>query len=202
MNITYLNHLPDTFIDEAVALILDLLGEKFEPVLGKGETAHQVLKHGIDPGQCVVAVADGRLAGLLAIQDGKKSLLNPGLASLVKAYGLAGGLFRLAGLWLLYHSPDPGEFYVDGVVVAAEFQGRGIGSGLFSALERRALEQGMDKICLEVIDTNPRALALYQRLGFSDVKQDSMVPFNRIFGFPFTGSVLMEKRLAPARKET
>ncbi len=195
MNIRYLNHLPDDLKDEAVALILDLLGEKFEPVLGKGERAHQVMVKGLDPVQCIVAVCRGKLAGILAIQEGDKSLMNPGLASLIRGYGILGGLFRLAGLWMLYHSPDPDELYVDGVVVAKSFQGKGLGSGLFTALEKRARDQGMKKITLEVIDTNPRALALYNRLGFTEVATEDITPFNRIFGFPFEASVLMEKAL-------
>ncbi len=194
--ITYLNHLPDDLKDEAVSLILDLLGDKFEPLLGKGKRAHQVLIKGMDTAQCIVAVSQGKLAGILAIQEGNKSLMNPGIPSLIGGYGILGGFFRLAGLWILYHSPDIGELYVDGVAVSRAFQGKGVGSGLFCVLEKRARAQGMKKIALEVIDTNPRAIALYKRLGFSEISTEKIAPFNRIFGFPFEASVLMEKALA------
>ncbi len=73
---------------------------------------------------------------------------------------------------------------------------KGVGSGLFCILEKRARAQGMKKIALEVIDTNPRAIALYKRLGFSEISTEKIAPFNRIFGFSFEASVLMEKALA------
>ncbi|MCG8617585.1 MAG: GNAT family N-acetyltransferase, partial [Desulfobacterales bacterium] len=118
-----------------------------------------------------------------------------GVSSMIRTYGLVDGAFRLAGLTALYHDTVPGEAYVDGVAVAGGFRGMGIGSGLLAALEKRAYGRGMERLTLEVIDSNPRAHALYLRLGFRDVSNSNLWPVNKIFGFPFDRTTLMEKRL-------
>ena len=196
MRITYLDYLPDEHRDAAVDMFLKLLHEKFVPLLGNGDKARHILSEGINPAQCITAIADDTLAGVLAVQEGRDSLMNPGLGSVIRAYGVFSGMFRMAGLILLYHDTMPGEAYVDGVAVADGFRGKGIGTGLLAALEERAMGKGMETITLEVIDSNPRAEALYRRLGFRTVSTAKLWPFNRIFGFPFKASLLMEKPLS------
>ena len=48
---------------------------------------------------------------------------------------------------------------------------------------------------LEVIDTNPRAEALYRHLGFKVVKQRNIHLFNFFFNFSFQSSRLMVKSI-------
>jgi ribosomal protein S18 acetylase RimI-like enzyme len=50
--------------------------------------------------------------------------------------------------------------------VLPEAQGRGVGTALLRALERRARERGAAKMTLEVHDTNEAAKRLYARFGF------------------------------------
>lgn len=58
------------------------------------------------------------------------------------------------------------EFYIDTVSVSPNFQGRGIAKELFSFVEKKAKELGFDKVSLLVDFENPKALALYEKLGF------------------------------------
>lgn len=48
------------------------------------------------------------------------------------------------------------------------WQGRGIGAALIGWLQKDAVAAGADAIALQVLHTNPRAVALYRRLGFAD----------------------------------
>ena len=48
-----------------------------------------------------------------------------------------------------------------------EFWGMGIGSALFSELISAAKERGLKQLELEVIEGNTRAIALYEKMGFS-----------------------------------
>ena len=64
---------------------------------------------------------------------------------------------------------------------------------LFKAFEGFAKTGGCRKLSLEVIDTNPRAQKLYERLGFVTKKRSTLWPANRIFGWPFKETILMEK---------
>ena len=52
---------------------------------------------------------------------------------------------------------------IDGVAVAAEYEGNGVGFSLMTAVRQWAKEQGCDRLSLET--DNPRAIALYERSG-------------------------------------
>jgi GNAT superfamily N-acetyltransferase len=195
MYIAYFNHLPHKFSAAAVRLFLDALGEKLVPVLGDDARAQSVLQQSLDPTRCVAAVCDGELAGLLAIKDHEGGFITPTLRAMTQMYGLLGGLYRVVGLAFLHHAVAPDEFYVDGVAVVDALRGQGVGSQLFARFEQRALEKGIRTLSLTVIDTNPRAEALYERLGFVPVKQERLWPLNRIFGLPFESDTLMIKKI-------
>jgi RimJ/RimL family protein N-acetyltransferase len=60
-------------------------------------------------------------------------------------------------------------------------------------IKNMALKKGIRRISLEVIDTNPRAEALYRRLGFTVVKQRTLRLLNFFFKFSFKSSSLMIK---------
>lgn len=59
---------------------------------------------------------------------------------------------------------------VHDLAVVPEWRGKGVGQSLLRTAESRALERGCCKLTLEVQDDNERALALYERFGFSDLR--------------------------------
>ena len=194
MHIDCLNHLPVEFSTSAVHLFLNALRDKLIPILGNDGRAQDVLEKNLDTTHCLAAICDQELVGILAIEDSTSSFLNPSLKTLIKAYGLIGGVFRMCGLALLHHSTAPDEFYIDGVAVVDKMRGKGVGSQLFDRLERVALEKGIKTISLEVIDTNHKARALYKRLGFVETRCHRLWPFSMVFKFPFKSSIQMVKR--------
>ena len=195
MQINYLHHLPDEHKSSAVRLYLNALKDKLVPILGNDGRAQNVLETNLDTAQCIAAIRDQGIVGILAIQCSKGSFLNPTLITLVKSYGILGGLFRMGGLALLHHPTPADELYVDGVAVLDGLRGEGIGSGLFALLEKIAIKKGIRKISLEVIDTNPRARALYERLGFTETKRRALWPFSLVFKFPFESAIQMVKTI-------
>ncbi|GAA4534402.1 GNAT family N-acetyltransferase [Amycolatopsis samaneae] len=62
----------------------------------------------------------------------------------------------------------PGCPEVNGLDVAADRRSRGIGSALLAAAEARARDRGHRRLGLGVDDDNPRAAALYLRLGYRE----------------------------------
>jgi ribosomal protein S18 acetylase RimI-like enzyme len=58
------------------------------------------------------------------------------------------------------------EFYIDTVSVSQKFQGRGIAKELFAFIEKKAKELGFEKVSLLVDFENPKALSLYEKIGF------------------------------------
>jgi ribosomal protein S18 acetylase RimI-like enzyme len=62
----------------------------------------------------------------------------------------------------------PGETYLSRIEVDPGHQGHGIGTQLIRALIDEAGQRGQDLV-LDVLTVNHRALALYQRLGMTEV---------------------------------
>ena len=62
----------------------------------------------------------------------------------------------------------PGEVYLARIEIHPDYQGHGIGTRLIGALIDEAAQRGQDLV-LDVLTVNPRARALYQRLGMTEV---------------------------------
>jgi len=195
MQVNYQEYLPNKFRASAARLYFEALKEKLEPILGGNGRTHGVLAKNIANDRCITAFCGDKLVGMMGIQTGKRGFVNPSLRTMVRIYGVIGGIIRMGGLAVLHHPVGPDEVYVDGVAVASEMRGRGIGTHLFELLEQAVLKKEIKKISLEVIDTNPRAKALYQRLGFEVVKTQTVWPLNLLIKFPFRSATLMVKTM-------
>ncbi len=195
MSIEYLDHLPERFRAQAAQLYLDSLKEKLLPVLGPEKKARQVVSESIFPDQCLAALYRENLVGIMGIQTKGAGFMSPDLKTMIKYYGISSGTLRLGGLSLLNHGAGENEVYVEGVAVAQEMRGKGIGSAMFHVLEKQALGMGIQTLSLEVVDTNPKARALYEKLGFVHKKTQAIWPLNHFVGFPFQSSTLMIKTI-------
>ena len=60
------------------------------------------------------------------------------------------------------------EIYLSRIEIHPDYQGRGIGTSLISALLDEARHKGQDLV-LDVLTVNYRAQALYRRLGMTEV---------------------------------
>lgn len=196
MPVGYHPNLPSNLTRPAVELYVRSLKEKLAPLLGESPRAENYIAENIDRERCLVAIEDGVLVGVLGIKTYDGGFISPTTASMIREYGVIGGIYRLGGLMLLDHTTTPEEWYVDGVAVSEKMRGRGIGTGLIGCMERTALGHGIGKITLSVINTNPRATELYRRLGYTETHRESLWPFNHIYRLPFSHATTMEKLLA------
>ena len=64
---------------------------------------------------------------------------------------------------------EEGEFYIDSLAVSSNFRGKGFASELLKATIARGQELGIPAVGLLVDKGNPKAEALYTRLGFEYV---------------------------------
>ena len=85
---------------------------------------------------------------------------NPGRWQIITAGGTDVGMIDV--------EYRPAEIYLSRIEVLPSYQGRGIGTGLISALIDKARRNGQDLV-LDVFTVNRRAQALYQRLGMTEV---------------------------------
>jgi len=72
---------------------------------------------------------------------------------------------------------------MDGIFVAPAARGHGVGTALLDATIAEARTRGYAEVRLDVIDSNPRARALYERVGFVAKDTQQLGPLRHIFGF-------------------
>ncbi len=125
---------------------------------------------------------NGRLVGICGLHFGGRHFvaLRPG--SMLRAYGLLGGLRRILVGGLLDRQPRPGELVIDGIAVLPEDRGRGIGALLLGELERFARAQDLRALSLDVAADNTGATDLYRRCGFVERGSSSSWLMRRAFG--------------------
>ena len=88
------------------------------------------------------------------------------------------------------HPLASGTYYINILAVLPEFRSKGIGSKLMGLARSRASQQGFSKLSLHSFD-DPRAVALYQRLGFAVAGRSPLVEHEML---QFTGDLLLMTR--------
>ena len=146
------------------------------------------------PAQFLAAVEGGRLVGLCGLSwRGGRPCLHTPLGALARECGWLRALPRWVGLRLGHRAVPRQALLVDQLAVAAKARGRGIGTALLAAAAALARQQGRARLLLDVVDTNPRARALYERLGYVAL-QTLRAPFLRRW-LGFGAVTVMELRL-------
>ncbi len=168
----------------AVALYWDAFEQKLEPMLRPPEKGREWLARTIDPVFAVTAVsAKGRLLGLSGYKTRAGAFTGGGFRDLRAVYGLGSAVWRLPLLIALDRKPKPGELLMDGICVADDARGRGVGTALIDEIMGVARDLGMSEVRLDVIETNPRAMRLYKRLGFEVINWHDLGALGGAFGF-------------------
>ena len=75
------------------------------------------------------------------------------------------------------------RFLMDGIFVTPAARGRGVGTALLDAICLEAKARGYAEVRLDVIDSNARARALYERTGFVARGTKELGPLRYVFKF-------------------
>ncbi|AIQ42915.1 GNAT family N-acetyltransferase [Paenibacillus sp. FSL R7-0312] len=132
------------------------------------------------------AVREGRVIGFIGLEKGEGFFAKLGYGALRHSFGLAGGAWRYAayGLYRMFHGGVPKDsIHIDPLVVSSEARGLGIGTRLLEAAFAITRQANRSKMLLEVVDTNPQAKKLYERLGFRTFKVQNTRLFTAKAGF-------------------
>lgn len=176
--------LPEDHRAEAAALYWQAFGSKLGRVLGPEPMALRFLQRVMRADHCLTAMDDdGRLLGLAGFKTPAASFAGGSLADLRSVYGLVGGFWRGFLLQLLGREVDNQRFLLDGLCVSDQARGQGVGTALLEAVVAEARQRGYRAVRLDVVDTNPRARALYERRGFVLDRTAGIGPLRLVFGF-------------------
>ncbi|MDG4857847.1 GNAT family N-acetyltransferase [Streptomyces sp. T-3] len=175
--------LPQGAERRAAELYWDAFGRKLGPALNPPDKAVPFIAAHLNDDRAVCALLGGQLVGLAGYQLNGRALTGGSARAVLRAYGYVRGLHRLLLLALFERRPAPGQLVMDGIAVAPDARSRGVGSLLIEEVAAIAAEQDCREIRLDVIDTNPRARALYERRGFRAVRTERTPYLRRLLGF-------------------
>jgi GNAT superfamily N-acetyltransferase len=165
-------------------LYWDAFGPKLGRVMGPGARALAFFEAALDPSHAICARGpDGALLGVAGFKTAQGALVGGSLPTLAGSYGWPGALWRFALLAALERDTENTRFLLDGIFVAPDSRGQGVGTALLSAIAQEGRRRGYAELRLDVIDANHRARALYEREGFHAVGAQSIGPLRHVFGF-------------------
>lgn len=184
MTVTLRRGLPEAERAAAAALYWQAFGPKLGLVLGPRRRALGFLRQVIRADHVIVALdGRGRLVGMAGFRTAEGSFAGGTPAELRGHYGRLGAAWRLPLMWALAQDDEDGRFHLDGICVAEAARGQGIGTALLAAICDEARGRGHAAVRLEVVDTNPRARALYERLGFTVERETPIGLLRHVFRF-------------------
>ena len=176
--------LPDDLRAEAARLYWLAFGDKLGGLLGPEDRALRYLQSTLRADHAIVALDhQDRLLGIAGFKSPAGSFAGGTLRDMQGAYGTFGAAWRSWLLSRLSRDVDNRRFLVDGICVDEGTRGLGIGTALIGALCQEARKRGYPEVRLEVIDSNRRARALYERLGFRVLKTERIGLLAHVFGF-------------------
>lgn len=158
--------------DQAAGIIKEAFYQKFHLLLGKDEKYLKALKSFIHYENCLVFKDGEKIEGIAVLSSPSWPSFSIELKALRKIYGFFKAIEVWIALKLFFISGKkaPDTMKVEMIAVAGSSRGKGVGSRLLEQAHDMAREKGYKKMKLEVIDTNPGAKKLYERLGYETVK--------------------------------
>ena len=166
------------------ALYWEAFGKKLGRALGPRELALAFIEAVLSPDHAFCAFDDdGRLLGVAGFKTIEGALVGGSYADMARVYGHPGAMWRLTLLALLSRETENVRFLMDGIFVAPEARGRGVGTRLLDAIAEEARARGYQEVRLDVVDGNTRARALYERKGYRAVARHSIGLLRYVFRF-------------------
>ena len=168
---------------DAAAIFYDSLEAKKRPLLRSREDALPVLAACLNPQSMIAALRLGTLVGVCELHQRGRRFRRLRLGPFIRQYGLLGGLARLVAFGGLNTRPPKDELVIETLAVRGDMRGRGIGTQLLEAAREYARAGGFQAVRLDVVDTNPDAQRLYERMGFEAIRMRRYPLTRRLAGF-------------------
>jgi len=170
---------------ERLAQLYDLaFGEKLGLAVPNADDRIKLLSKSMQPQFSIGAFSDQQLVGLAGFSTAGGSLTGGmDYQGLLSELGWFKGNRAAVVLSLYERKVKAGELLMDGIVVDPDYRGKGIGSQLFASLIEYGHAEHYSTIRLDVIDTNPDARRLYERLGFKEHSTEHFEFLRGVLGF-------------------
>lgn len=185
-------------IEQAAAIFYEAFRPKLDHLEFMTRTpaqAQRIMTESFRPELGFFAVRAGEVIGLAGTQIRGRAFLDVPFAIWRREFGLFGGLRRhlMRTIGALFTPVPADAVRVQGIAVAAAARGLGVGTLLLDHIDQYARDHGLAAVVLEVVDTNPDAQRLYERLGFRVIGTEHYGRLTAAGGF--TGMTRMRKEI-------
>lgn len=175
------------------ALYWEAFGQKLGRAMGPPDLALRFIERVLSPDHAVCAWdSEGRLLGVAGFKTREGALVGGRFRDMAAVYGHLGALWRITLLALLSRDTENVRFLMDGLFVAPQARGRGVGTALLDAIAQEARARGYREVRLDVVEENLRARQLYERLGYRAVGRHSTGPLRLVFRFRAATTMVLE----------
>ncbi|MCH8499506.1 MAG: GNAT family N-acetyltransferase [Marinobacter sp.] len=182
--ITIQQGFPDALRSSAAELYDAAFGAKLAIAIPDPASRMAVLKVGFNPAFSFVAIRDGEMVGIAGFKTSRGALTSGISFRVLKGeLGFWGAIRAVLVLALFERDHVAGQLLMDGIGVSPTMRGSGIGTKLLHSLIAYSKTEGYRSIRLDVIDTNPAARRLYERVGFVPVKTEQFAYLRWLLGF-------------------
>lgn len=192
-DIIYQTGIPEEFRSAAANLYDEAFGKKISVAVRNEEKRRHIIKNCLVLEYAIGALARNHLIGIAGFHTLDGSLTGGiGHRYLLTQLGFIRGYWAALIFSLYERKPKPGELVMDGIAVRSDARGRGIGTRLLKEIRKLAEQQGFNHVRLDVIDINPKAKKLYERMGFKAVKTESFPYLKGLLGFGGVTTMVLE----------
>ena len=196
--ITIRHGLPENLRRDAAGIYYDAFRHKIGWLLGGRRKGVEFIERIFHPEFAICAIVeqfdgrDAQLVGIAGFKTAGGSLVSGTFGDVVAYYGPFSAIWRALFLSLLEREVEPGVLLMDGIAVATDQRGNGVGKLLIKAIVSHAKSAGFHRVRLDVVNSNPRAKALYERMGFTAFGEENIGLLKYIYGFSSVTKMLLE----------
>jgi GNAT superfamily N-acetyltransferase len=170
-------------LNQAMDIYYFAFKQKIKLLIKSKEKAVEVYKKSLNADRIFYAVMENKVVGLAGLHYENKNFIDVEYRSLRKHFNP----FRSYFIYSIYKliSPKIKEdvLRIDSLAVKESVRGLGIGSQLIDKVFQFAKSKGFNEVILEVVDTNPKAKKLYEKIGFKEKKLVKYYFLTRPAGF-------------------
>ncbi|MBD3187827.1 GNAT family N-acetyltransferase [Candidatus Bathyarchaeota archaeon] len=136
-----------------------------------GARAIRLIKIATRFDQGYYAIDGSTVVGCMGYSKPRNQFLHFSWRALRREFGCFGAMGRLMSQYFSRDKFQDDEMYITLIAVAEGYRSTGIGSRLIKILANHGKRVCKKRLVLDVVDSNPRARNLYERLGFTSIKQ-------------------------------
>ena len=154
----------------AIEILYYAFEQKIRALIKSKEKTLAIYNKSLKNDQVFYALLDGNVVGLIGLQYKNKTFLEFKYRDLRKYFNPLRSYF----IYRIYKLTSPkikdDVLRIDSIAVDKSFRSMGIGTQLINKVFEFAKNKGFKEVVLEVINTNPKAKELYERIGFKEKK--------------------------------